>query len=69
VSGLASFRSAWLVVATDFARNTHDPSLALDNLPGEVSFLLEEIREKDTRINRRCFHLALIVAPSCGLRC
>lgn len=24
----------------------------LDNLPGEVTFLLEEIREKDTRINR-----------------
>lgn len=27
----------------------------LDNLPGEVNFLLFEIREKDERINRRPF--------------
>ena len=27
----------------------------LENLPGEVTFLLEEIREKDVRISRELF--------------
>ena len=26
--------------------------LGLDNLPGEINFLLEEIKDKDARINR-----------------
>jgi hypothetical protein len=30
--------------------------VGLDNLPGEVAFLLEEIKEKDLRINRKLRH-------------
>lgn len=39
-----------------------DPTLThqgLDNLPGEVVFLLQEIQEKDERVNREYTSLGL----------
>ncbi|GFZ45032.1 hypothetical protein JCM24511_02758 [Saitozyma sp. JCM 24511] len=38
--------------AEEAAQTATEFVASLDNLPGEVSFLLEEIREKDTRINQ-----------------